>query len=309
MTLNILQGNIMLGESSMNGTCCKERVVLAGDTYLESSELENSTEFEYSESQGVVILPLIGELASLASLEYDDLQELKYSPPFGYSPKLFVPEINTDATDFMVLNMKEIKDSIVKMGVDNDKVHDLYSDVFISLKEEELEGRGYDPSCGTDLRQFVFGRVKGYSKNKKYDSRYVETKSGCTLIAASDDQSDEDKLNGFQAAYKNAASSDEIELLESALSVKDAIETCLDFCHNTSFNIISLFRCVESIDSMIKPSRNRKGANSIFSDIRQIGFEHPEFFEAMQLALQFRAVNKDLFMRILDATERDINVC
>lgn len=283
-----------------------ERVILRESTYIAPLVLDEDTEQDTFEESETIIIPVLSNLDALASLECGDDDESQYMPPFGYNPKMCMPEINTYATDFMVFNIKEVKDSILKMGIDPERVHDLYSDVYLSLRENELEGRGYDISCGTDVRQFVFGRIKKYSLNKKYDARYIESRSGCTLVAATPDQDEEeDRLTGFQAAYKNAASVDDIDLLESALSVKDAIETCMDFCHDTTFDIFSIFRDVESIESSIKVSRGRKGANSVFTEMRSIGNEHPEFFEAMQLALNFRSSNKELFMAILDKASKE----
>lgn len=230
------------------------------------------------------------------------LKEEDFEPPFGYSTKLVAPEVNTEASNFMEQNIAEIKSSILRMGVSPDKVNDLFSDVYVSIVEGELQGNGYDGGeSGTDVRQFVFGRLKRYSLNKRYDAKYVEYKSGCSVVAATPTESDdEDHLTGFQAAYKNAASADDIEAVETGLSAKDAIETCMDFCHGTSICIENVFRNLESIDEYISKGKNHC-SSSIFMELQEINKEHPEFLEAMTTALQFRAQHREEFLEILDS--------
>lgn len=233
-----------------------------------------------------------------------------YEPAFGYVPVLKVPEMNFEASEFIEENMNEIRNSILKMGIHPDKVNDLLNDVYVSIRQDELDGHGYDYElCGIDVRQFVFGRIKGYSLNKRYDIRYVESRNGCDLVAASADESDsEDKLSGFQAAYKNASSYDDIDNIEVELSVRDAIETCMDLCYGTTICIASLFREVESIDSLISRYSRSKGVKSVFVELQNINKDHPEFMEAMTLALKFRSGHKDQFIGILDKVEKDFEL-
>lgn len=233
-----------------------------------------------------------------------------YEPAFGYNPKLKVPEINFDASEFIEENINEIRNSILKMGIHPDKVNDLLNDVYVSIRQDELDGHGYDYEiCGIDVRQFVFGRLKGYSLNKRYDVRYVESRNGCDLVAASADESDsEDKLSGFQAAYKNASTYDDIDNIEVELSVRDAIETCMDLCYGSTVSIASLFREVESIDSLIGRYSRSKNVKSVFTELQNINKDHPEFLEAMTLALKFRAGHKDAFISILNKVEKDFEV-
>lgn len=261
------------------------------------------------EIQDITILSPATYLAFESSLQTPGVFSSfeSYEPAFGYAPVLKAPVMNFEASEFIEANMCEIHNSILKMGIHPDKVDDLINDVYVSIREDEMDGRGYDYDiCGIDVRQFVFGRLKGYSLNRRYDVRFVESRNGCDLIAASSDDSDsEDKLTGFQNAYKNASTSDDIDHIEEELSVKDAIETCMDFCYGSTINIGSLFREVESIDSLLFGGRKVRVMKSIFAELQKINANHPEFLEAMTLALKFRSSHKDQFMGILERAEKD----
>lgn len=251
-----------------------------------------------------VLSPAINKLLDATrSLESDDGAESQFYPAFGYVPRLTLPEQNFDASEFMMDNINEIKRSIVRMGVELEMVNDLFNDVYISIREDELDGRGYDITCDTDLRQFVFGRIKGYSRNKRYNSRYVERKGGCVVVAATPDEttdSSEECLNSFQAAYRNAADEGDIDGIDMQLSVRDAIETCVDFCHGTSISIINLFKNVEHLNEHLARYKKTKNGNSVFTELQGINRKHPELLEAMTLAFEYRAKHKEEFMQILE---------
>ena len=241
-------------------------------------------------------------------LYMDSFDDSELCPSFGYTPKLVMPCINTEASDFMSDNISEILTSIAKMGVDKSKIHDLYTDVYLSIRDAEMNGRGFNEDYDLSVRNFVFGRLKKYSLNKKYDPKYIENKNNgeYTLIAASCSGDDEEEINGFQAAYKNAAEIDNIDGIDDALSLKDAIETCIDYLHGTNINVISLFRSVENIVSLISTKAKRNhNANSVFYEIRSVGIKYPELFEAMELALRLRESNRDLFLNVLNSIEHN----
>lgn len=229
----------------------------------------------------------------------------EYEPAFSLSMVLKAPVINTEASDFMVENIHEIKNNLLKMSVDPDHIDDLYNDVYISIKQAELDGNGYDETADTNVRQFVYGRLKGYSKNKAYSSKYVECRSGCVLVAASSDSDDEDNLSGFQAAYKNASSIDEMDLIDLELSVKSAIKDCIRYCSKTDIKITDVFRNVEQINAATSTNRKMQYGNSVFADLQKINATNPDFMEAMVTALTYRTQNIDRFLEILDLVEKE----
>ena len=106
---------------------------------------------------------------------------------------------------------------------------------------------------------------------------------------------------------KNECDKDSMNLLKThALSLKDAIETCIDYLHGTNINVISLFRSVENIVSLISTKAKRNhNANSVFYEIRSVGIKYPELFEAMELALRLRESNRDLFLNVLNSIEHN----
>lgn len=102
---------------------------------------------------------------------------------FNLPSKIVEPGMNTEASSYIVNNYKKLIGIIKSYDICEDKAEDLLSDVYISIRESEADGNGYDMTYsmknGHDnimmVEQFVIGRIKLYAKNDRYRSDVIET--------------------------------------------------------------------------------------------------------------------------------------
>ena len=84
---------------------------------------------------------------------------------------------NREASRFIGENYNEIVNQVRKMGVHPEMVHDIIADVYISINNSEENGEGYNENYQgriTTIEEFVYGRIKGYSKNAKYRTDVIQ---------------------------------------------------------------------------------------------------------------------------------------
>ena len=219
------------------------------------------------------------------------------------------PEINKEASTYIEENYEEIKRQVLKFGVHPDKASDLVNDVYISIVMSENEGEGYDfnkssRGDGITVAQFVYGRLKGYSKNIRYrgdiidgrnnkDKRVVVVASSCT------DTSELERLSSFQKAYALAESEGDVDSIGDILAENSILEE-LDYCirceDRIGFSIVTLLRNIEDIMS----SQINK---SVFNALRDAVLKDEELAEAFRSVLEFSAKNRDKFNGLLDRIE------
>lgn len=104
---------------------------------------------------------------------------------FGLLPRLVEPELNRDASNYIVNNYSNIIKYICKLGIKDEKAHDLLHDVYISVVESENNGNCFDMEYARDdtekygeymqVSQFVYGRINLYAKNSKYKTNIIES--------------------------------------------------------------------------------------------------------------------------------------
>lgn len=164
------------------------------------------------------------------------------------------PNVNTEASTFMTEHLSEIRNQVKKMGVAPDMIDDIIGDVWLSIHEAELRGEGYDISHSNagdiiTVEEFVYGRIKGYSMNSKYQSSFVERRKAKkssnsveVVCASCSDTSDLDNLDGFQKAYAMASSCDDIDNVEAEISLRNNIEYCMKFDEAIGFRFINLMK-------------------------------------------------------------------
>lgn len=133
---------------------------------------------------------------------------------------------NNIATSYIENHYQEMIAAALKMGISEDKAEDLVHDVYISLIRSEDNGDGYTirkKENGTviTVEQFVYGRLKGYSKN----IRYKNGRFNNFEIPASNNGHRQEELNSIQLAYENTSTgTDEIEESDLRISVLSQIE-------------------------------------------------------------------------------------
>lgn len=210
-------------------------------------------------------------------------------------------EINHEASTYIADNYSLILDQARRMGVDPDKVEDLVQDVFVSIVTGENEGNGYDISHSREnsvitVADFVFGRLKGYSKNVKYQSGCEKRRSSnpadnIDIVSASPTDTDLDKLDSMQRAYASAPSFDETEKVELFVSLRQDIELCLDFNDAVGFNLVNLFRNIDLFSNDFN--------SSIFERLSKALKYHTEFGEAFKNVLLSARADRDTFDSII----------
>ena len=101
----------------------------------------------------------------------------------GICTTLVEPEVNNLASNYIEKNYEKLANFTRAIGI-REKCYDLLNDVFISIREAEKEGEGYqmmsynnNDSDFITVEQFVKGRIKGYSKNVRYRADIVENAS------------------------------------------------------------------------------------------------------------------------------------
>lgn len=224
----------------------------------------------------------------------------------GLMAAFIEPVVNNEASQYIASHLSEIRNQTRKMGVDQDKVDDLVSDVWLSIREAELNGNGYDISHSNDgdvitVEEFVYGRIKGYSMNNKYRSGIMErrlskdsTKSIEIISASCSDASDLDSLDGFQKAFALASTYDDIDNVEAEISIRSNIEFCLGFDEQIGFKLINLLK---NIDLFSQVGFN----SSLFDKLKEAIAYHDEFGSAFKEVMSVAISSKPVFEAVVDS--------
>jgi hypothetical protein len=228
--------------------------------------------------------------------------------------KLVEPEINHLASEYIVEHYESIKAQARKMvGVDANKVEDLVHDVMESILIAENNGNGYSMDHSREgsiitVADFVYGRLKLYSKNRKYSSegcdRHVSTKrvngEMVTVVdfdiayASPDNSKDVEDMTGMQRAYANASNLvDEMELVEEIADLRRNVEFCIDFDKVVGMNFRNLFEHVGAFDCEID--------SSIFDNLREHLKEHDELSEALFQVLNAAVKHRAVFDTVMQS--------
>lgn len=227
--------------------------------------------------------------------------------------ELMEPVVNHLATEYFVENYETIIKQARKMsGVDPHKVEDLVNDVFKSLLEGENAGEGYDISHSREgsvigVADFVYGRLKMYSKNRRYavegcDRRVSTKRIGDTTVTNVEfdigyastliDLSESDHMDSLQRALMTAHSYDaEIESIEDEMSLRNDIEFCLDFNEVVGMDLMNLFRNMDAFSAAFDAS--------IFDSLKAAMKEHDELGEALHNVLTTAVKQRSLFDAVL----------
>ena len=222
----------------------------------------------------------------------------------GMYAQFIEPEVNTEASTYIENHLSEIQRQVMKMGVHIDQVIPLIHDVWISIRNAELAGNGYDIKHSNEndcitVEEFVYGRIKGYSRNSKYRVDVSEkhhskdvTKQVEVISASAEDTTDLDKLNSFQKAYAMAASHDDIEDVDAEISLRSNIEFCIDFDQVVGFSMLKFFK---NIDTICNVGFN----NSLFDKLKDALQYHDEFCVAFREALTVSRTNRGVFESVV----------
>lgn len=214
----------------------------------------------------------------------------------GMNAAFIEPNVNKEASNYMTEHLDEIRRQARKMGINQDMLDDLISDVWLSIRDAELRGEGYNVAHSNDgdvitVEEFVYGRIKRYSLNIKYRSDVSErhtskdkSKSIEVFSASCSDTSDLDNLDGFQKAYALAASYDDIDDVDAEISLRSNIEFCIGFNDIIGFNVVNFFKNMDMFSSIaFNPG--------IFDKLKEAMNYHSDFRDAFR-EIMLVAVNK-----------------
>lgn len=260
---------------------------------------------------------------------------------FDIQSSLVEPFVNRDASEYVAEHYEDIVKKVYQMGVPKDNVRDLVHDVYMSLSRSESEGKGYNSNYKDEeitLEQFVYGRLKGYSKNAKYYSDGVEhvgksiellepkkqiaygfaddngkvftkevTKNGKHKISATVFSSSFEELNSlydkndsFQIAYRQAATFDDLDEIDEVESIRSQLSYCIDFSELHKLNILNVLKNIDILaNNLDDSSRHRKSYNPLFSAIAEAVSFHNEFADALKSVLMFSENHKLEFNMML----------
>lgn len=224
---------------------------------------------------------------------------------YGVKASFIEPAINREASQYMEQHYEELVLQARKMGLNEEKAFDAVHDVYVSIVKAEKEGNGYNVNNGKTgdfilVHQFIFGRLKKYSKNDKYRTDIVQRLKGSNretaegeVIASSGSATDNfDSLDSFQKAYASAGTYDDLAIIEDELSIKEQIEFCEEFDSVVGMKMRELFKNLNIL-------RNENVDKSLFNSLKAAVKYHTEFGEAFQNIVQFSMEHADIYNSIV----------
>lgn len=250
----------------------------------------------------------------------------------------FIEPVNSrEASKFIANNYDEIAQQVRKMGVHPDMVHDVIADVYISINNAEENGEGYDFNYvneGITVEEFIYGRLKGYSKNAKYRTDVVQANtSGYTLEKLKEDR--KEICNNYQDAsikqlklmeidsmikdlektsfivFAGSAESDDVESMDSfqkayatagAYDDLEDIESMIDIREQINYCLefegrvgMSVIGLLKNLDKLNSDLVNK----SLFDRVKDAVKYHDEFGDALRNIIEFSIKQKSLYDTVI----------
>lgn len=112
----------------------------------------------------------------------------------------------------------------------------------------------------------------------------------------------EDNNDEFQKAYAMAATADSTDDTAEMLSMREQIEFCIDICDKYEVNILHVFRNIDLLANLVKPSTKKRKPEGVFAKIAEIAEYNPDFYSAFNSILRCSAHSnsaKGLFESII----------
>lgn len=201
---------------------------------------------------------------------------------------------NSMASDYVESHYGEMVKTAMKMGVDPNKCHDIVHDVYMSLKHSEENDDGFNPSRGNrcdyiTVSEFVYGRLKGYARNPKYQRDNGTGEEVCASGSKCSDEPDH-----YQMAYENAPSFDEIEALNNEIDMPEEIDFLLTFEGKNGVNMKFILKNVCKLARMSFDI-------SIMDGLRKLISSNKDFAESLMSVVTFAGTNPSQYEAIVAA--------
>ena len=218
---------------------------------------------------------------------------MKTANRLGISNVMCEPD-NFAGTTYITEHYEELLNYATKLLGGNQYAGDLLNDVYISIKRNEDNGEGWDPNKSKfkefyTAAQWVKSRMVRYSKNEAYHSNGREE---VTVGMVGDEEAEEDSAySAIQQAYANAASYDDLELIELEESVMEELKYLINFESDNGVSFRGLFQIIQ--DGGIENIDTR-----ILDGIKNMG---EDIMEALHDILSFAVQSKERFDVMLQA--------
>lgn len=229
--------------------------------------------------------------------------------------KLKDVDVNSEFTNYIANNYDKLVRDVGKMKIDKLLAEDLVHDVYVSYVVAEENGESFDESKSKrgvmiTVEQAVYGRMKGYSRNRKYhrqtESSTAEVKvkngkrtivGGFKEIPALTKDNDMERMTSVQRFYSQCANADSIEEVDERQSLAENLTYVLSFENDFNSSIkgflSNLSDILEEVDN-ISPS--------LFSEF---GKADEEFKEALMSVLTYSFKKPEEFKSVLDSLGSD----
>lgn len=248
------------------------------------------------------------------------------------------PTTNREASEFITNNYNELVGQVVRMGVHKDMAYDVVADVFMSVVKAEENGEGFDSNYqgeNRDIEQFVYGRLKGYSKNQKYRTDVIHTSNNLykleelnrrkdEILNIADDTIREIKLIEIEeeiynvkssaiTVYAGSSSTDDVDTMDSfqkayatagAYDDLESVEAMIDIREQIEYCLefegrlgISVRGLLKNIEVLSSDLVNK----TLFDKVKDAVKYHDEFGEALRDIIEFSSLRKELYEDIIAA--------
>lgn len=220
------------------------------------------------------------------------------------------PEIDRQASDFISGHFFELVKAAHKMGVDANKCEDIVQDVTLSILKQEEYGEGYDMNKGNrsepiSPREFVYGRLKMYSKNVKYrkqteapvfvkgaDGKAEEQMNIIPSTVMTDDLEQMTKAQrDFVNAQKRFLTDDDavtgVDAVDEAESIEEQMKYVLSFDRMCNGSISALLK---KIDYFKENPDNKE-----YKDFCNFSNFKAPFIEALTDIIKFSGTNREKY--------------
>lgn len=232
---------------------------------------------------------------------------------------LMEPVVNREGSKYIEEHYSKIVAAAVGMGVPVENAKDMVHDMYINMYIEESQGEGYDVNhCEgryTSVSDFVYGRLKGYAKNKKYltpgvqvlGSRKIrkggEVVKGIAISASFEAGGDESCSNdSIQLKYMESSYDDgSLQEVEEGLSIRDTVGYCFDFSDLHGLEIKRFLQNRNLIaDSVAECGGDTKILGKALGRITEAVRDNDEFAEALQSILAYGSVHSQELDKLLE---------
>jgi hypothetical protein len=147
---------------------------------------------------------------------------------------------------------------------------------------------------------YMYDKYGNQIMEKHYTTK--NTAIPTTVSAASYNQgNDQTDINdSFQKAYAMATTADSIEDIAELYSLREQIDYCISVCSLHDFNIVNLLKNMDMLADMLgDPSKKKKTADSIFTQLSDLVDYHTDLGEALTSILRYSSSNRTNFDSVI----------